>query len=318
VGYSRIARVCIGVAVLGAAGVLAQSPLAEPPGTSAGAPRSPSLAEEFSKQSQIYQSKGENVPEGYVVDRSLLSYAFTLSPEFDRALAHLGETDRWLDIGAGQGQAVLDYYGERFDAMHAKGRERRGKKARAVALSIEDRRTAAWAQTAARLEKNQIDYLWGRRLREYTREELGSFQLVSDVIGGFSYTAYLSQFVTQVLDLLKVNGSFHSLLLDVHYEHGGNRPHYPDAAFRTEIVNAEGREVKVCAWLKQISCVQVTCEARPQWTPPIEVYTVRKVCDDVKVPSLAALHFEAGTPPERRYRLEQTPAARAAPLTPAR
>ena len=283
-----------------------------------GAPPRAPLSDEFSKQSQIYQSKGEHVPEGYVVDRSLLSYAFTLSPAFDRALAHLGEADRWLDIGAGQGQAVLDYYGERFDAMHPRGRERRGRKARAVAISIEDRRTAAWALTAARLDPGQIDYRWGRRFREYSREELGSFQLVSDVIGAFSYTAYLSPFMEKVLDLLAVNGSFHSLLLDVHYEHGGNRPYYPDAAFRTEIVDAAGHEVTVCAWLRQITCVQVECEARPQWTPPIEVYAVRKVCNEVKVPPLATIHFEAGTPPERRFRLEHAPASPGAAHTPAR
>lgn len=288
------------------------------PGAVPDAPRRPSLDEEFSKQSQIYQSRGKDVPEGYVIDRSLLSYAFTLPPGFDRALADLGETDRWLDIGAGQGQAVLDYYGERFDAMHPTGRERRGKKARAVAISIEDRRTDAWAQTAARLEKDQIRYLWGRRFREYSRAELGSFQLVSDVIGGFSYTEFLSQFMEKALNLLTVNGSFHSLLLDVHYQDGGNRPYYPDAAFRTEIVDAEGHEVKVCAWLKQISCVQVACEARPKWTPPMEVYAVRKVCDEVTVPPLTPIHFEAGTPPERRYRLEQTPSAMGVPGTPAR
>lgn len=213
---------------------------------------------------------------------------------------------------------MLDYYGERFDAMHPKGRERRGKKARAVAISIEDRRTPAWAQVAARLEKGQIDYRWGRPIRAYSREELGSFQLVSDVIGGFSYTSHLSQSVEKVLDLLALNGSFRSLLLDVHYENGGNPPYYPDAAYRTEIVDADGREVKVCAWLKQITCVQVECEARPQWTPPIEVYAVRKVCDAVKVPPLAAIHFEAGMPPERRFRMEQMRPALHAAQPPAR
>src|SRR5688572_4705714 len=132
-------KIVVAIALAGAAYPCAyaqQAPAGSPSATPE-APRRPSFAEELSKQSQIYQSKGEDVPEGYVIDRSLLSYAFTLSPEFDRALAHLGEADRWLDIGAGQGQAVLDYYGERFDAMHPKGRERRGKKAQAVAISIE-------------------------------------------------------------------------------------------------------------------------------------------------------------------------------------
>ena len=156
---------------------------------------SPSFEKEVSKQEAIYQSQGEKVPEGYVVDRSLLSYASFLPSGFDRSLADLGPTDRWLDIGAGQGRAILDYYTPRYDSMHPEGRERRGKKAQAVAMSIEDRRTPRWHETAASLEANQMRYLSGRRLREYSLEELGQFRLVTDVIGGFSYTRDLSLFM---------------------------------------------------------------------------------------------------------------------------
>jgi hypothetical protein len=81
-------------------------------------PGNPQFKEELSKQEQIYQSKGEQVPEGYVIDRSLLSYTHTLSSDFDRSLASLGPKDRWLDIGAGMGQAILDYFAPRYDRMH--------------------------------------------------------------------------------------------------------------------------------------------------------------------------------------------------------
>ena len=110
------------------------------------------FAEEVSKQESIYRSEGEWVPDGYVTDRSLLAYTFLLSPEFDHSLASLGPTDRWLDIGAGIGQAILDYYAPRYDSMHPEGRKQRGKKAQAVAISIEDRRTPLWHQTEASLE----------------------------------------------------------------------------------------------------------------------------------------------------------------------
>ena len=33
----------------------------------------PQFKDELSKQEQIYQSRGEKVPDGYVIDRSLLS-----------------------------------------------------------------------------------------------------------------------------------------------------------------------------------------------------------------------------------------------------
>jgi hypothetical protein len=85
-------------------------------------PGSPTIDEEIKKQDAIYQSRGEKVPSGYVVDRALLSYASSLPAGFDRSLADLGPRDRWLDIGAGEGNAVLDYYTPLYDAMHWEGR----------------------------------------------------------------------------------------------------------------------------------------------------------------------------------------------------
>lgn len=261
------------------------------------------FGEEASKQSEIYNSTGQKVPEGYVVDRSLLSYAFTLSPGFRHSLANLGAQDRWLDIGAGEGRAVLDYRTSQYDAI-LEGAKEGGGKAQAVAMSIEDRRTARWREAAASLGEKQIQYLFGRRLREYSLEELGEFQLITDVLGGFSYTRYLSLFMENALGVLAVNGSFYTLLQDVQSENGKNRPFYPEAPFLTEIVNGDGSEMKVCSWLRSMSCVEVTCELKPDSSPPVEVYRIRKVCKGVTVPQLVPIHFEAGTPPERRFQLK--------------
>ena len=73
--------------------------------------------------------------------------------------------------------------------------------------------------------------------------------------------------------------------------------------FLTELVGADGSEMKVCSWLKRISCVEVTCEPRA-WRPPVEAFRIRKTCDAVSVLPLAPLHFRAGTPPERRFQLK--------------
>jgi SAM-dependent methyltransferase len=264
-------------------------------------PAGPSFSDEAAKQDAIYRARGENVPTGYVVDRSLLAYASFLSAGFDRSLAELGPRDRWLDIGAGRGFAVLDYYTDRYDAMHAEGRERRGKKAQAVAISIEDRRNARWHETAARLEPGQIRYLSGKLLREYLPEELGRFQLITDFTGGFSYTSQLSLFVEKVLALLELHGVFYTMLLDVRPEAQAKQSLPPDTQLLTEIQNAEGFDVGVCAWLKSVNCVQVTCEPDTQSSRPIELYRVHKVCEDVAVPALDTRQFQAGTPPLRRF-----------------
>jgi SAM-dependent methyltransferase len=266
-------------------------------------PAFPRFDEEVVKQESIYRSERGNVPEGYVVDRSLSNYAEVLPTGFDRALAGLGDGDRWLDIGAGQGQAILDYYAPDYDLAYPEGRERRGGKARAVALSIEDRRTIRWRQVTASLGENQIKYLFNKRLREYSREELGKFQIITDVYGGFSYTHDLSLFMEKVLGLLNLNGSFYSLLQAVHLEDGKDRLYSPEPVYLTEIVDAAGRDVKVCSWLKSIACVNVTCESKSTWDSPTELIHVQKVCNDVTVPALNPLHYEAGTPPGRRFQL---------------
>ena len=258
---------------------------------------------EAAKQESIYQSRGESVPSGYVVDRSLLSYASTLLPGFDRALADLRPGDRWLDIGAGQGRAILDYYAPRFDAMHPEGRERRGSKARAIAMSIEDRRTPQWQDTAAQLPAGQLQYWSGRRLREYSAEELGRFQLVSDLVGGFSYSRYLSEFMEKVLTALEPGGSFYTILLDVLPDKAPDRARYPDVRILTEIVDARGADVTVCSWLGRITCAEVQCESRVEAGRPVELYRVSKTCNAVSVPTLELVHYEAGTPPVRRFRL---------------
>jgi hypothetical protein len=255
---------------------------------------------EAAKQSSIYQSRGENVPQGYVIDRSLLSYAFVLPAEFKQTLANLGPADRWLDIGAGEGRAILDYVTGKYDAM-LQGRG--SGKAKAVGMSIEDRRTARWHSTAAALAPNQVQYLFGRRFREYSPAELGRFEVITDVVGAFSYVRPVSTFMERALGSLQVGGTLYTLLQDVRAEDGKNRPYYPEASFLTEITRADGSELKVCEWLKNIGCVEVTCEAKPQFPPPIEVYRIRKVCEAVTVPPLELVHFQAGTPPERRYRL---------------
>jgi len=291
------------IAIASAAAVSAQD---KPAASSAAAVQKPAgaaFSKEMSEQAKIYQTRGDVVPVGYVIDRSLLAYTINLLPEFRRSLAELGPAQRWLDIGAGEGQAILDYYGERYDAMNREGRDKRGSKARSVAISIEDRRQPEWHETAAKLEPGKITYLFGKTLSERAPEELGKFDLATDVFGGFSYTPRISRFMERTLSLLEVNGVFYTLLIDVNPESGPARPGRRSAAFQTQIVNPDGSELKICAWLKQITCVEVQCEAESNIDTPAERYRIRKTCDGVVVPALESAHFVAGTPPAREFRL---------------
>jgi SAM-dependent methyltransferase len=261
----------------------------------------PRLDEEISKQEKIFQRRGADVPRGYITNRGLSNYAELLPSGFCDALGKLGSSDRWLDIGAGEGQAILDYYAPGDDAEPAGKCGGSGAKARAVAISIEDRQTDKWREQAASLGRDRLRYLAGKSLRHYSREELGKFQIITDVFGGFTYTADLSQFVDKVLSLLEVGGGFYTLVPGVHLEGGDKLGTW----YLTELENAAGRPEKVCSWLKQISCMQVTCESKSDWKRPTELINIRKVCSDVSVPRMKLVEFEAGYPPDRRFQLEQ-------------
>lgn len=265
------------------------------------------FSEEIGKQDKIYKSRGTDTPDGYVIDRSLLTYAFAFPAAFKQSLAKLAPQDRWLDIGAGEARAVTDYAMAEYEAMYKAFGPLSPQKAQVVAMSIEDRRTHEWHEAAAFVGPGRMQYLVGRPLSEYSLTELGKYRLVTDLMGGFSYTTRIALYMQTMLALLEIDGDFYATLADVHAERGDNKPHYPDSPYLTEIVSKSGAEVKVCSWLKQISCVQVACQFRSDWTPPIEVYHVRKTCDQVKVPALETIHFEAGTPPERRFRLIDDP-----------
>ena len=269
-------------------------------------PAKPRIEKEIEKQEKIFQRRGPDVPRGYITNRGLSAYAELLPSGFCDALGTLGSSDRWLDIGAGAGQAILDYYAPEGDAPSGGKCARPGGKARAVAMSIEDRRTDKWQQQAASLGDDRIRYLAGKRLRQYSGEELGKFQIITDVFGGFTYTEDLSRFVEKVLSLLEIGGGFYTLAPGVHLEDGNDTP---GSWYLTELENAAGHPEKVCSWLKRTACVQVSCESKSDWDRPTELIKVEKVCSGTSVPRMKLLDFAAGYPPGRHFQFDDASAA---------
>jgi len=260
-------------------------------------PVQPRIDEEFAKQEKIYRRRDAG---SYTANRGLSSYAEVLPTGFCDALGRLGSSDRWLDIGAGEGQAILDYYVPQGDAAAEKCGGS-GPRARVVAISIEDRRTDKWKEQAASLGADRIRYLSGRRLSQYSPEELGKFQIITDVYGGFTYTENLSRFIEKALSLLEIGGAVYTVLPAVHLEDGADKL---GAWYKTELVDAASRPVKVCSWLKQTSCTKITCESKTDWDEPTQLIEIRKVCSGVSVPRTNLVEYIAGAPPGRRFQLE--------------
>ena len=260
-------------------------------------PVQPRIDEQFAKQEKIYRRLGAG---SYTANRGLSEYAELLPSGFCDALGRLGSSDRWLDIGAGEGQAIIDYYAPQGDAAREKCAGS-GAKARAVAISIEDRRTERWKQQAASLG-DRMRYLAGKRLSQYSRDELGKFQVITDVYGGFTYTDNLSRFLENVLSLLEVGGAVYTVLPAVHLEDGTDKL---GTWYKTELVDAASRPVKVSSWLKQTTCTKVTCESKPDWDEPTQLIKIHKVCSGVSVPRTNLVEYIAGAPPSRRFQLQQ-------------
>ena len=169
-------------------------------------------------------------------------------------------------------------------------------------MSIEDRRTDQWQQLAASLGNERIRYLAGKRLGQYSVEELEKFRMITDVFGGFTYTENLSRFLDKVLTLLQVGGEFYTLIPGVKLADG---PQKIGILYLTELEDAIGRPEKVCSWLKQTTCTEITCQSKSDWKRPTEVIKVRKVCSGTSVPGMKLMEFEAGYPPSRRFALDQ-------------
>ena len=66
----------------------------------------------------------------------------------------------------------------------------------------------------------------------------------------------------KVLSLLETGGVFYTLVQERAF---GGWQGQTRQLYQTELVDAAGRDVKVCSWLKQTTCAKVGCESKSDW-----------------------------------------------------
>ena len=118
--------------------------------------------------------------------------------------------------------------------------------------------------------------------------------------GRFTYTENLSRFLEKVLSLLEIGGAFYTVLPAVHLEDGTDKL---GTWYKTELVDAASRPIKVCSWLKQTTCTKVGCESKSDWDAPTQLIEIRRLAATLRFRA-RTFGAMAGAPPGRRFQLE--------------
>jgi SAM-dependent methyltransferase len=237
---------------------------------------------------EIKKNEATILRSDYIHSRTLSrqeSYDDLLDSAFEGAIYRNGRNakDRWLDLGAGEGMALMDYLYTVTGFMSVVG----------ITIESDPRYDAFRAQTVKDYGERFVFYKDKKFEDEsYSVQTLGQFAVITDVYGAFSYSDKLSLVMQKIGDLLTEKGEFFSVAEDRKYK----------------IVDPSGHEYKIEDWLNAITCMR--------WIPPSPprkdamsrpAYTIHmvKFCSEVKVPPLKLLDFRDDSPPWRTYLWQQ-------------
>lgn len=246
----------------------------------------------------------------YEFGRSFSDYVDLLSPSqatlqnrrpFYDVACSLGTQQRWLDVGAGAGVAITDYFLRPIQ-------DHRGKKtlyqcsgyqyAEVVGITVEDQKNEHMKQIISSIG-SKIKFFTGKYFEDFLPEELGTFDLISDVYGAVAYSPKLDVVLRKAGNLLRANGYFMTLL-EPKEDRRTNNPDkkeiYEDKG-SLQIFSRQNQYITLNDWFGNFRCLKLIepiNEDRP-------VIILKKVCDDVYVPDLILEKIFDGSPPVRQY-----------------
>lgn len=197
------------------------------------------------------------------VNSGLDLYKQTFGDPFTNVLAKMGDSSRWLDGGAGEAKAMIDY----LDG---------GGKGKCVATGYRiPQQALERVKNATQTYSGRFHYADGKFLGEMSDNELGGkgFDLISDLNGVLYYTKTLVEDVKRYLDLLNVGGLL--VFTNVHIEID-----MPNAAAHPGSVPAIAR------WISNISGVRVVYHEK------MGMYEVHKNSAENLVPDLVLNLYE--------------------------
>jgi hypothetical protein len=136
-----------------------------------------------------------NNSDSYIQNRGLSDYRQILGSDFSKFLGSLTKNDLWLDSGAGNAIAMIDYLSI-------------GGPARSLAI---DAREPQNSVTLAALKKfpQQFTYQSGRYVQDYGPNELPSCKLITDVFGAVTYSSEVDVVFNRLLNALVEGGKLY-------------------------------------------------------------------------------------------------------------
>jgi hypothetical protein len=222
---------------------------------------------------ELQKTQGLLERNSFTTARDLNEYASHL--KIDLLLPELNSSKRWLDAGAGRARAQLQ-----FLEMKKKSSE---SPPEMVALSYKK----PWFVTA---KKESFKYLEGRFIEDYHPSELGSFDLITDLFGPYSYSKNPITVLNQYLELLNVHGNLRIYSTSV-----------------TSDIWANGQLISINTWISQ---TLNTPQAKAIFETEVKhgLISVRRINKgSFQLPSINLILFSSDTPPHRKYQIDSTP-----------
>lgn len=145
------------------------------------------------KATTIVENNSFETSRGLITEDLSEGYFQDFGDAFKRKLLSLSAKDHWIDLGAGDGLAIFQYY-SKFDG-------------RASTQGISYKETPGFIDEVEGKLPINSEYLSGRLFEEISQAELKPADIITDYFGVISYTKHLSLVLKKTLSALKTEGS---------------------------------------------------------------------------------------------------------------
>jgi SAM-dependent methyltransferase len=224
-------------------------------------------------------------------ERDLQVYEALFGPSFRKKLRTFKSRQRWLDAGAGKARAMTDF------SRRYRRREREKPLPALVAVGVKKPEDIA----PSLLDQRRFRYLEGRFIEDIPDNELGHFDVITDLYGPFSYSTDISLILRKYLSLLRPGGVIY-LAASFNRSMKESDPEFIGPGLRrTTVLDENGHALSMEEWFDRIAGIEVKKTSPPGFIN--ETYEIRRLSGAPlpEISPLKLIHFKAHKPPERLF-----------------